>query len=197
MKIAQFKAGLIAGIALSLSACGSDSDIETAPGVSDRSGDALAEVVTDEGGVSVIGDALEKTGLTGVIEGEANYTILAPTDAAFELLGEEATAMLADEERGAIVAAILREHMVPGALTPDAIRTAISDNGGEVTMTTFGSGDLTWTVDGEDIVVTNAGGQTARLGGDAIVAKNGVLIPIDAVLVDPRALAGSPVAADQ
>ncbi|GMN03232.1 fasciclin domain-containing protein [Erythrobacter sp. MTPC3] len=197
MKIATFKAGLIASLALTLSACGSDTEMEGAPGTSDRSGDALAEVITDEGNVSVMGDALEKTGLAGVLEGEANYTLLAPTDTAFEALGEQATAMLADEDRGAIVAAILREHMVPGALTPDAIRSAIGDNGGEVSMTPFGSGDLTWTLDGEDIVVTNAGGQTARLSGNAIAAKNGVLIPIDTVLVDPQSLAGSPALADQ
>ncbi|MBD2842529.1 fasciclin domain-containing protein [Erythrobacter rubeus] len=186
------KTALLAGIALMLAACGSETDdIETANGVTDRSGDALAEIVGDVGTISIAADAFERTGLSGVLEGEASYTIMAPTDAAFERLGENAQETLENEERGAIVAAVLRDHMVPGALTPDAIRTAIEENGGEVSMATFGSGALTLSLDGETIVVSNGAGQSANIAGDPVVGQNGVVIPIDGVLVDPEALLGA------
>ncbi|MBV7264888.1 fasciclin domain-containing protein [Erythrobacter ani] len=186
------KAGFIAGITLLLAACGSETDdIETSGNIADRSGDALSEIVGDVGAISIAAGAFERTGLKGILEGDASYTVLAPTDTAFDGLGEDAKAALASEDRGAIVAAVLRDHMVPGALTPDAIRSAIQENDGEVSLATFGAGNLTLTLDGEQIIIRNESGQSARLTGESIAGNNGVMIPIDAVLVDTSALLGA------
>lgn len=174
------------GLCLALSACGSES--ESAAGTEDRSGDPLSEVIGGDASLAIAMSAFEQTGLVGVIEGDADYTVFAPTDTAFQALGDAASALLGDESRGAILAAILREHMVPGALTPDAIRDAIDRNGGEVSMVSFGAGTLVFSVVGDDLVVTNDSGQQAKLGGEAVIASNGVVIPIDSVLVDPAAL---------
>ena len=191
MKTWMKSGGLAAALALTLAACGADADVTETPETQDRSGDAMAEVIGDAGSLSTVNAALESTGLDGVLEGDAAYTLFAPTDTAFDALGDDGKALIADKERGAIVAAILREHMVPGALTPDAIKEAIKANGGEVVMSSFGAGDLTFAMDGDAVKVTNADGQSARLTGGASVAKNGVAIPIDAVLADPAALQGS------
>ena len=186
-----FKNGALAfGMVLALAACGSETESETQTAVDadDRSGDPLSEVIGDDASLAMVTSAFEQTGLVGVIEGKADYTVFAPTDTAFQALGDDASALLEGESRGPILAAILREHMVPGALTPEAIREAIASSGDEVSMSSFGAGTLVFSVDGDDLVVTNDTGQQARLGTEAVIASNGVVIPIDSVLVDPAAL---------
>tara|TARA_A100001391_G_scaffold171382_1_gene132679 strand:- start:555 stop:1121 length:567 start_codon:yes stop_codon:yes gene_type:complete len=129
--------------------------------------------------------AIEQSELSGVFEGAASYTMLAPCDAAFEALGEEGTDLLREEQRP-LLAAILRDHLLPGHLTPESIGEAIDRAGGPVTMTTLGQTTVTFDKDGEQLSV--AAGDTSRAAfvGAAIAANNGVVIPIDAVLLPPR-----------
>ncbi len=166
----------LAALVLTLAACSSEADIDLAPGAEDRSGDTLAEVLGDEDSISVVSGLIESTGVLGALEGEANYTLLAPSDIAIEGLGAEAAQMLTDESNGAIAAAVIREHMVPGLLTEDAIRSAIASNGGEVTMRTYGTGNVTFAQDGETLTVKGANGTTANLTGGSIVAAMGLCL---------------------
>lgn len=188
MKKMNHKAGAVAAIALLLSACGGAAGTDGEVGEQDKSGETLAEVVGDDGSISNVASLLESTGIAGALKGEANYTLLAPTDTAIEALGEGSAESLTDSANGALAAAILREHMVPGALTADAIQSAISVNGGEVTMRTFGSGNVTFALDGETITVTNGQGATANLTGASAIARNGSLLTIDGVLADADAI---------
>lgn len=174
-----FAIGSAAALTLVLAACGS----------SDRSEDVLSDVIADQSDLSSFAGGLESTGLNGALEGAATYTLLAPSDEAFAALGPDGTALLDDPERGAILAAVLREHMLPGALSPDLIRETIEERGGEIYMVSFGNGELSVSLEGEQLVVSNAAGQRAVLGEEAVVSKNGVIIPIDKVLVDTEALA--------
>ena len=50
-------------------------------------------------------------------------------------------------------------------------------------MRTMADSLITFTLDGETIVVTSADGVRARLTGDETAASNGVLHPIDGLLV--------------
>lgn len=178
----------LVGLSVGLAACGSEVEVEDAPGLVDQSGDPLSEVIAEAEGMSALAGAFETTGLNGVLEGEASYTVLAPGDAAFGNL--EGTG-ISSEESGALVAAVLREHMMPGALTVDAIRDALNANGGEVSMPSYGSGKLTFTLDGDAIKVRSESGATGTLTGSTLVASNGVVLPVDAVLTDAEALASA------
>ena len=184
-----WKSGMVAACALALASCGAEADIEVeeTAGVTDSSGSTVAEALGEQGSLGMAAEALKATDLIGVLEGDASYTLLAPTDAALEAFG--AKDALADEGNGAIVAEVLRSHMIPGAVTLDSIKQAAKDAGGSVTMASFGSGDLTFTVDGDTVTVSDASGAKATLGSNAVVAKNGVIMPIDAVLADKSVLA--------
>lgn len=171
-------AGSAASLALALAACGP----------ADRSQDLLSDVISDQSELSSFSKGLESTGLAGALDGDATYTLLAPSDEAFAALGADGSALLDDPARGAILAAVLREHMLPGALSPDTIRETIEARGGEIYMVSFGNGELSVSLEGEQLVVSNGAGQRAVLGDEAVVSKNGVIIPIDAVLVDAEAL---------
>ncbi len=154
-----------------------DSSAQVAPRPAE---DTLASVLARADHLSLVSEALQDTGLAEVFDGTASYTILAPRDAAF------AAAIHGDGpgngEKAAIVAAILREHVLPGALTPQDIAEAIERQRGPVRMETMGSGVLTFAAGDGGITVTAPDGSSARLAGAALAASNGVAIPIDAVL---------------
>ena len=87
--------------------------------------------------------------------------------------------------------AILRDHIVPGYLTPEDIANAIEqDDDGSVEMKTMGDHTLTFTQEGETITVASEDGSTALFAGEALRASNGVAIPLDGVLKQVAAPAG-------
>ena len=129
--------------------------------------------------------AIETSELSGVLEGPASYTLLAPNDTAFEAVGENAGALLEEEQRPMLVA-ILRDHLLPGHLTPEAIGEAIDKKGGPVTMATLGNAEVTFARSGDTITATMGDANPAGISGTAIAANNGVVIPIDTVLLPPK-----------
>lgn len=173
-------AALAAGTLL-LQACSGDG-AESGEETAEVQEATLAAAVADADGLSTVSGALGDAGLAQVFDGAAAYTLLAPNDSAFQALGEAGTALATPEQRPAMVA-ILRDHIVPGYLTPDDIANAIEQDGdGTVTMRTMGAKTVTFTEADNAIVVTSEDGATARLTGDAVRARNGVAIPLDAVL---------------
>lgn len=132
--------------------------------------------------LSTVTSALKSTGIAGVFDGKASYTLIAPTDEAFARLGD-AGKQLAKPEQKAALAAILRDHIVPGYLTAQDISKAIAAAGGRpVRMRTMGTGRLSFTRSGSDIVVTARDGSTGKLVGEAIAGKTGIALPVDTVL---------------
>jgi hypothetical protein len=97
----------------------------------------------------------------------------------------EAAEVFEDGQNGAIAAAILRSHMIPGALGLESIEEAISGETAEAVMTNFGGEVITFRREGETLFVANGSGQKADIAGPAIRAGRGVLIPIEMVLAGP------------
>lgn len=142
----------------------------------------LAVTLSDAGNLGTLSEAIEGAGLSSVFDGHGSYTLLAPNDAAFEKLGEQGDALMQDEQQ-ALLVGVLRDHILPGHLTPEAIEKAIAAQEGPVTVSTLGEGNVTFAKEGDAIVVSNTGEATARFAGDAMAAANGVVIPLDTVLL--------------
>ena len=167
---------------LSLAACGDKADkAEGGDGAtSAASSKTLAAAIGDEGDLDTLEGVIRNAGLSGVLEGKGPYTVFAPANAALGAAGTD----LSGEAMKAQSAALLRAHIVPGALTRADILAAIArGGGGGVQMRTMADGLLTFSKDGEAVVITAADGATARLTGDETVASNGVVQPVDGVLV--------------
>ncbi|MEZ5680276.1 MAG: fasciclin domain-containing protein [Erythrobacter sp.] len=145
----------------------------------------LAAALAAEGDMAKLRDALTQSELAGLLDGPASYTVLAPTDGAFDALGDDGKAIFTEEQRPMLIA-LLRDHLVPGHLTPETIAKAIVDKGGPVTMTTLGEGEVTFSQDDKAITVTMPGGAKAAITGTSIAANNGVVIPLDAVLLPAK-----------
>ena len=196
-KLVGARAPMIAALAagtLLLQACSSESG-GSEEATADVRQATLAAAVADAEGLSTVSEALGEAGLAQVFDGAAAYTLLAPSDSAFDALGEAGETLRSDEQRAAMVA-ILRDHIVPGYLTPEDIANAIEqDADGTVTMRTMGATTVTFTQADNAIVVTAEHGSSARFSGDALRARNGVAIPLDAVLHELPEAGASPAPA--
>lgn len=125
----------------------------------------------------------ESAGLVPVLEGVGPYTLFAPTNAALESLGEQRLGELRGEAMRPQAIALLRAHIVPGVLTRRDISAAIDAAHNEpVEMRTMADTMLTFSREGETILVSAADGARARLTGSESTAGNGAVQPIDGVL---------------
>ena len=174
----------VVAAALLLAACsgeGTTSEDATAATPAD---DTLAAMVAGADDLSVVADTLKDAGLAQVFDGVAAYTLLAPNDAVFEGLGETGETLRSPEQRPAMVA-VLRDHIVPGYLTPADLAKAIDlDPDGKVTMKTMGGHTLSFASSDGTITATGEDGATVRFAGNALLASNGVAIPVDGLAVD-------------
>lgn len=180
-------AAIAAALALtgSLAACKNDAPADPAPSATASTANGtLASAIAAAPGMTVIAGALSETGLSEVFDGPGSYTVLAPDDDAFGKLGADGKA-LTDPANKAQLVAVLRDHVLPGHLSVDAIRKAAAARNGPVTMRTLGDGMVTFTVAGDAIDVTGADGAKARIDGAALVASNGVVLPINGLLKPP------------
>jgi uncharacterized surface protein with fasciclin (FAS1) repeats len=182
---------LAAAVALALvaplGACSKGAD---APAKTAASADkTIAEAIAGAPQLTKVSAAITEAGLADVFDGPGSYTLLAPDDEAFTKLGATGTTLTAPEHRAELVA-ILRGHILPGHLTPDAIKKAIADKKGPVTMTTLADGSVTFAESGSDLVVTSSDGSKAKIDGDALVASNGVVLPVDGLVKSAKPAAG-------
>lgn len=176
-----------------LAACGGEND-KTAETTEQAqpSSRTLAATLRAEAGFGTLGRIATNAGLAEVLDGVGPYTLFAPADAAFPQ--DAAPADVADQDRRAESAALLRAHIVPGALTRQDIGDALDgDADGSVQMRTMANTLLTFSREGSAIVVTSENGARGRLTGEQRVARNGVMQPVDALLVQPAA-PGTPAA---
>lgn len=169
-----------------LGACNmAEEDEETATGQAGKVDRTLAVAIANAPDLTTVSSALSEAGLAGVFDGPGSYTVLAPQDEAFAKLGQGAEALTADENR-ALLVAVMRDHILPGHVTPDAIREAVRQNRGSVSMRTLGEGEVEFSLDGESIVVSGDQGMSGRIAGEALAASNGVVMPVDALLKVPQ-----------
>jgi uncharacterized surface protein with fasciclin (FAS1) repeats len=127
---------------------------------------------------------VDSAGLGAVLEGVGPYTIFAPTNATLQsALGEQHLGELRGEAMRPQAVALLRAHIVPGVLTRSDIAAAIEATHNEpVQMRTMADTMLTFTRDGEAILVSAPDGARGRLTGSESAVGNGVVQPIEGLL---------------
>ena len=177
---------------IALSGCSNDGeesagDAEQA--ATEPSGGTLINALADADELSRVSEAIRDAGLSDVFDGAGAYTIFAPTDAAFAEFGE-AEQGATEADRRALMAAVLRDHIVPGYLTTSDIEAAIDAQGGSVRVETMGDHMLRFTRAEGGLKVTSEDGSSAMISGDALRASNGVAIPLDGVLKNSASAEG-------
>jgi uncharacterized surface protein with fasciclin (FAS1) repeats len=148
---------------------------------SDAAADTVAAAVAGSGEHRKLAAALTGTQLSPVLDGKGDYTLLAPSDAAFAALGDKGEALAAQDQRPLMIA-VLRGHILPGQVTPKAIEAAIARKQGPVEMRTMAGSTVTFAKADRGFTVSN-GRETAVLATATTAASNGAVLPIDKVLM--------------
>lgn len=185
MRKSSLISALALAVAMPLAGCSQEAS-ETEDAAVEPASETLAETIAERGELTIVASVLGDTGLAETFEGPGSYTIFAPVDAAFSGI-DGLTDTLGSDARLPVLVAILRDHIVPGQLTVDAIREAAEANGGTARLATVGGGEITVTSDSGVLTVTSADKRTARLDGETILASNGSVIPVDGILAVPAA----------
>ena len=187
-------AALALASGLVLTACSSSSDEAAAPeptaseaaaiadeadAMADDAGTAenaaapgtIVDIATGAADFSTLVAAAQAAGLVETLNGEGPFTVFAPTDEAFAALPPGLVDALLLPENKDVLAKILTYHVVPGTV----MAADIAD------------GDVA-TVEGQNVTLSTMDGVTvngAKVIQADIVASNGVVHVIDAVIVPP------------
>ena len=182
---------LIAVFALIVAACSSDTEdttTTTAPAEEEMVDTTVLDLAVEAGQFSVLIAAIEAAGLDQTLEGEGPFTVLAPTDAAFEAaleaLGLTAEELLANPA----LADILLYHVLGQAADSSAVAAL--------------DGSSVATVQGEEISITVDSGtifinETAEVVSADLAADNGIVHVINQVLLPPTIAQALGVAAPE
>lgn len=168
---------VMAGAVLALFAAGSLS-AQSAPAASQPG--TIVETAVAAGQFKTLAAALEATDLIPTLNGKGPFTVFAPTDAAFGKLPEGTVAALLQDKPK--LAGILTYHVVPGIITAKDLK-ARADKDGYVTLKTVQGSTVRIHLAGNAVHV---GEQNANVVAADVMASNGVIHVIDAVILPPK-----------
>ena len=196
MTLSRWGAAVAAAAALLAGGCGTDGEANNAAeangaaaAVEPGSG-TVAVTIEADGDLGRIEEIARNAGLLELLGGTGPYTLFAPDDAAFAALGEGRAEELKGEALRPQAVALLRAHIVPGVVSRRDVEAALARGGTEpVEMRTMAGGMLTFTREGDAIVVAGADGARARLVEETLVS-NGAVQRVDALLVPAQAPEG-------
>lgn len=133
----------------------------------------VAEIIAASSVHTQLTDFLNQANLTGTLNGTGPFTVLAPTDAAFDLLPQTTLDLLA---QGDNLSNTLLTHVIDGEFREENLVN------GFIVPSLAPATDLVFTND-NGITVTTYQGDIANLTLTDLVGSNGVVHVIDAVLI--------------
>ena len=122
--------------------------------------------------------AVKAAGLVETLQGEGPFTVFAPTNTAFEALPEGTVENLVKPENKETLTHILTYHVVAGNLSGEELM-----KGDKMNLTTVSGDALTAQMSGDDLVITDETGKSAKVTIADVNQSNGVIHVIDRVLM--------------
>jgi uncharacterized surface protein with fasciclin (FAS1) repeats len=126
--------------------------------------------------------AVKAAGLVDTLEGAGPFTVFAPTNDAFTKLPAGTVDTLLKPENKETLVKILTYHVVPGKYTAAKLKKDVMKDGGTTTVKTVQGDNLTFTMEGADLIVKDEKGTTAHITTSNVMQSNGVIHVIDSVL---------------
>lgn len=145
-------------------------------GCSKCGGDAkdVVGIISNDTKFKTLKLALEKAGLIDSLKGKGPFTVFAPTDAAFEKLPKDVLENLLKPENKEQLVKLLNNHVAPGMLKAEDLAKL---NGKQLELASTNKAKIE--VKDNDIYINGA-----KVIVSDIIAKNGVIHVIDAVIMD-------------
>lgn len=160
-------------LSLLLVACGSMHNSDMTSSSMSMQNKTIAQVAMSTGMHNTLVKALKAAGLADMLMQPGDYTIFAPTDAAFAKLPAGTVEMLMRPENRDKLRSLLQYHVVPGRVTASQVMSMTS-------ATTASGQTLPIMMMGKNVMVGNANIVKAD-----IMASNGIVHVIDTVLMPP------------
>ena len=184
MKPSKLTTGAALATLLLLGACNDKSASDAAPTSAPAKEAAGKATIADGlGDAAKFAAAAKASGLDGTLAGVGPYTVLVPSDAAFDKLPAGAVDALMKEDARAELTGVLTYHILPGTILAADIAKAIDTGKGKTLLATMGGGTLTAVKEGDAIIITDGAGTRAKVTGADEQKSNGVIHRIDAVLM--------------
>ena len=170
---------VVPALALGVAACGDDDESTGSSGAAttqqqapstQESAQDIVGLAQDTPELSTLVTAVSTADLVETLQGTGPFTVFAPTDAAFEELGDDQVQSLLEPANRDQLQSILTYHVVPGKLTA-------SDLSDGQELETVAGEMLTVQIDGDEVAVGDA-----TVVEPNIEASNGVVHVIDTVL---------------
>lgn len=148
---------------------------------------SLPAALDNAEGLQTMAEALKVTGAARTFEGKGSFTLLAPEDDAFAAAGDPDSKLMVPGDHAALTTLVM-DHTLPGHVTRQDLGDAIDASPtGQITISSLGGEDLTFTRSGKTITVTAPDGSQAVLDGDPVLGGSSIAIPISNVLQKPQA----------
>ncbi|MFD0931177.1 fasciclin domain-containing protein [Psychroflexus salinarum] len=143
----------------------------------------IVDIASGNDDFSTLVTAVKAAGLVETLSSDGPFTVFAPTNDAFGKLPEGTLSSLLETENKEKLTGILTYHVVSGEFMAADVVSAIKDNSGSFTIPTVQGEELTATLEGENVILTDANGNKTTVVMTDVDASNGVIHAIDAVVM--------------
>lgn len=133
--------------------------------------------------LSTLVAAVKAAGLVDTLNSAGPFTVFAPTNSAFSALPAGTVDTLLKPENKAQLTGVLTYHVVSGKVMAADLIRQIKAGGGKAMLTTVQGAQLTASLAGDKVIVTDAAGGSATVSTADVKQSNGVVHVIDKVLL--------------
>ena len=157
---------------------------ETAAAADPAASGTIVAVAQGAGSFSTLVAAVQAAGLVDTLNGAGPFTVFAPTDDAFGKVPAATRDALLAPAGKADLTKILTYHVVAGRVDAATLTRQIQEGGGSARLTTVEGGVLTARAGADgSVTLTDETGGTATVVQTDVAATNGVIHPLDTVVM--------------
>lgn len=127
--------------------------------------------------------AVKAAGLVETLSSAGPFTVFAPTNAAFAKLPAGTVDNLLKKENLKTLQTVLTYHVIAGKISAADVKAKIKAGGGKFTAKTVAGTDLTFSLKGKKVQITDASGGKSFVTIADVNQSNGVIHVVNAVLL--------------
>jgi uncharacterized surface protein with fasciclin (FAS1) repeats len=143
----------------------------------------IVEVAVGNENFTTLVAAVKAADLVETLSSAGPFTVFAPTNDAFAKLPKGTVETLLKPENKGTLSGILTYHVVSGKYEAAAVIDAIKKNNGKFSVNTVNGGAITLSLNGDQVMLTDANGGTSIVVMADVAASNGVIHAIDSVVM--------------
>jgi uncharacterized surface protein with fasciclin (FAS1) repeats len=143
----------------------------------------IVEKAIETESLSTLVAAVKAAGLVETLSGEGPFTVFAPTNEAFAKLPAGTVETLLEPENKEQLQSILTYHVLATKAPAAAAIKMVQDGGGSASVATVQGGELTFSLQGDSLMVADSAGNMATVVAADLMQSNGVVHVIDSVLM--------------